>query len=89
VAAPQDFPLAGRLNQRLRWPTWTVLSVLFTLGIAYWVHGLRVQQAQVGTGKIMLAVMPFANLSGDSAVMRAREPAWRTLTFPMELQRRS
>lgn len=66
VGAPKGNPLAGRFYRRLRWSAWTVLSVIFALGIAYWVHGLRVQQARVGTGKIMLAVMPFANLSGVS-----------------------
>jgi TolB-like protein/Tfp pilus assembly protein PilF len=64
--APKGNPSAGRRYRGMRWSAWAVLSVLFALGIAYWVHGLREQRAQVGTGKIMLAVMPFANLSGDS-----------------------
>ena len=66
VSAPEANPLAGRLERRWRWSAWTLLSILVALAIAYWLHGLGVQQARVGAGKIMLAVMPFTNLSADS-----------------------
>ncbi|HEY4773164.1 MAG TPA: tetratricopeptide repeat protein [Steroidobacteraceae bacterium] len=66
VGAPKVNPLAGRLYRRLRWSAWTVLTILFALGIAFGVQDSGVQQPRVGTGRIMLAVMPFANLTGNS-----------------------
>jgi TolB-like protein/Tfp pilus assembly protein PilF len=65
AVVPQDNPLTGRRARRVRWSAWSVLTVLLAFEIAYWIHGLRVQRAEGSTGKIMLAVMPFANLSGD------------------------
>jgi TolB-like protein/Tfp pilus assembly protein PilF len=49
--------------QKLRWMAGAVLSVLFVCAMVWWMHGARVQAA--GTGKTLLAVMPFVNLSGD------------------------
>jgi TolB-like protein/Tfp pilus assembly protein PilF len=72
AAAPADDrahdpnPSAGRSNRTLRASAWAALSVVVALGLAYWVFGPRVHEARGGPEKIMLAVMPFANLSGDS-----------------------
>jgi len=66
ILVPQDNAPTNRLRWKLQWSAWTLLSVLLALGIAYGIRAWRAQQAQVGSGKIMLAVMPFANLSGDS-----------------------
>jgi TolB-like protein/Tfp pilus assembly protein PilF len=66
VVVPQGSPLPGSLARRVRWSAWSALSVLLAFGIAYWIHGAHVQRAEAGAAKIMLAVMPFANLSGNS-----------------------
>jgi TolB-like protein/Tfp pilus assembly protein PilF len=65
AGAAKENPSLRRVHRRLRWSAWTVSSVLITLGIAYWLYGLPAQQPRPASGKIMLAVMPFANLSGN------------------------
>ena len=59
-------PPVGRTNRRFTRFAWAALSVVAAMAIAYWAHGLRMNEARGGPEKIMLAVMPFANLSGDS-----------------------
>jgi TolB-like protein/Tfp pilus assembly protein PilF len=64
--AGDDHPSASRPERRITRPAWAALSVVVALGIAYWAHGLRVDDARIAPGKIMLAVMPLTNLSGNS-----------------------
>jgi TolB-like protein/Tfp pilus assembly protein PilF len=63
--AREDRRFLGWANPAFTRFAWAALSVVVALGIAYWIYGLRVNEARVGPEKIMLAVMPFANLSGD------------------------
>jgi TolB-like protein/Tfp pilus assembly protein PilF len=44
---------------------WAIAVIVVAAGTSYSVYRLRPRPAQAHAGKIMLAVLPFANLSGD------------------------
>jgi TolB-like protein/Tfp pilus assembly protein PilF len=44
---------------------WAIALIIVAAGTSYSIYRLRPRPAQAHAGKIMLAVLPFANLSGD------------------------
>lgn len=64
--AAEDQPSAGRPSRMFPRTVWAALSVVVALGIVYWAYAPHLNEGRDGPQKIMLAVMPFANLSGDS-----------------------
>ena len=66
AGAPREDSSGRRVHWTLRWSAWTASACLIAAASGYLVHGWRVQHAPSEAGRIMLAVMPFANLSGDA-----------------------
>jgi TolB-like protein/Tfp pilus assembly protein PilF len=66
--APTGISPAGPTGQAPRWLAWplaVLAAALMVAGIAHSVGGRRAALAPVGTERVLLAVLPFANLSGD------------------------
>lgn len=65
ISVEANAPISEPRPKRLRWPLWLALAgTLAVAGIL--VRATLFRSPKPGAGKVMLAVLPFVNLSGDS-----------------------